>query len=381
MPRPRIPIGSHGRINTKVIEPGLVRARTRYRSPDGKSRQIERTGPSAAKATKLLREALLELQQQNGKGHGKNTSLAELGRRWLESRASLGRAAQTVETYGYAVRAHITPRIGDLRVSEASVERLQQFLTAIESERGHGAAKNCRSALSGMMGLATRNGLIDRNPVRDVEQISTQGRRRAAKAIPLKELPLFYRTIRTDSFLRQQDLVELIEFMLATGWRIAETCALDVSSLDFVENTATVEALNIRVKGKGIVRQPFPKTTASHRVTPLPQTIVDMLVKRHRRLGEYTSLLFPTPLMAPRDPSNVQRLIRERRDFLGYPDLSTHSFRKTAATVLEKSGLTATEIADYLGHENPSLTQNVYLNTVRDSSRGRDAMTRHLEQL
>lgn len=232
-----------------------------------------------------------------------------------------------------------------------------------------------------MMGMAARNLLIDRNPVRDLEQISHRGKRRAAKAIPLGELPLFYKAIRSDRYLRDQDLTQLIEFMLASGWRVAEVCALQIDSLDFVENTATVEAVHIRVKGEGIVRQEFPKSDRSKRTTPLPQPVMDMLARRYRRLGQYTNLLFPTPLMQPRDPSNVQRRLRDRRDMLGHPDLSTHSFRKTAATVLEKAGLTPTEIADYLGHENPSLTQDVYLNTVKNGTRGRDAMSAHLEGL
>lgn len=46
---------------------------------------------------------------------------------------------------------------------------------------------------------------------------------------------------------------------------------------------------------------------------------------------------------------------------LGFPGMTTHSFRKTVATRLDQAGLTAREIAEYLGHENPSLTQHVYL--------------------
>ena len=56
--------------------------------------------------------------------------------------------------------------------------------------------------------------------------------------------------------------------------------------------------------------------------------------------------------------------IRDRRDVLGYPELSTHSFRKTVATILVKEGLSATEIADYRGHENPFMTQDVHMNTI-----------------
>ncbi len=85
--------------------------------------------------------------------------------------------------------------------------------------------------------------------------------------------------------------------------------------------------------------------------------------------------------MRLRDPSNTQREIRDRRDMLGYPELSTHSFRKTVATILDREGLSATEIADYLGHENPSMTQDVYMNTVKGSTRAAQVMGQRLEGL
>lgn len=106
-----------------------------------------------------------------------------------------------------------------------------------------------------------------------------------------------------------------------------------------------------------------------------------LLKRRHERLSKFTTLLFPTPLMRPRDPSNTQREIRERRDDLGYPDLSTHSFRKTVATILDKAGLSATEIADYLGHENPSITQDVYMNTIKGATKAAKVMGQQLKGL
>lgn len=303
-----------------------------------------------------------------------------MGQQFLDSKRDLGRSEGTLETYGYAVNAHITKRIGDLTIGEAKPDRLQKFLTTIEKDNGPGAAKNCRSALSGMMGIAVRNGAISHNPVRELERISHRGKK-GSSAIPLSGLPAFLKAVRADEYLAEKDTIELIEFMLSSGWRVAETCALDITSIDFDAGTASVEAINVRVKGKGIVRQPFAKTDKSRRTTPLPGATIELLKRRYDRLGAFTTLIFPTPLMQPRDPSNTQREIRERRDSLGYPELSTHSFRKTAATVLDSAGLSATEIADYLGHENPSMTQDVYMNTVKGATRAAKVMGQQLKGL
>lgn len=380
MARPRNPIGTHGIINVEELAPGKFRARTRYRFQDGKTRQVERFGTTGPKVVHALKTALTTIEADRGGDLKPTTTLRVLGQQFLDSKRDLGRSEGTLETYGYAVNAHITKRIGDLTIGEAKPDRLQKFLTTIEKDNGPGAAKNCRSALSGMMGIAVRNGAISHNPVRELERISHRGKK-GSSAIPLSGLPAFLKAVRADEYLAEKDTIELIEFMLSSGWRVAETCALDITSIDFDAGTASVEAINVRVKGKGIVRQPFAKTDKSRRTTPLPGATIELLKRRYDRLGAFTTLIFPTPLMQPRDPSNTQREIRERRDSLGYPELSTHSFRKTAATVLDSAGLSATEIADYLGHENPSMTQDVYMNTVKGATRAAKVMGQQLKGL
>jgi integrase len=44
----------------------------------------------------------------------------------------------------------------------------------------------------------------------------------------------------------------------------------------------------------------------------------------------------------------------------GYEWVTFHTFRKTVATLLDDAGLTARQVADILGHANPSMTQDVY---------------------
>jgi integrase len=163
--------------------------------------------------------------------------------------------------------------------------------------------------------LAVVNGAIDKNPVRELERNSRpHDKKRAASALPFSEIPGFLAQVRADAYLIKADTVELVEFMLVCGWRVGEVCALDASSVDFGAGTATLEAANVRVTGKGIVRQPFPKTKRTEHVHPLPSRTMDMLRRRHDRLGEFTSILFPTRVITLRDPSNTQREIRDRRD-------------------------------------------------------------------
>jgi len=118
----------------------------------------------------------------------------------------------------------------------------------------------------------------------------------------------------------------------------------------------------VRLKGQGVVRQDTTKGGAERSV-PLPQFAVDAL---HRRKGEAprpntAGVIFPSSAGTLRDPDNFGKQWREVRGSLGLPDVSSHSFRKTVATLIDDSGLSARIGADHLGHARPSMTQDVYM--------------------
>jgi integrase len=62
-----------------------------------------------------------------------------------------------------------------------------------------------------------------------------------------------------------------------------------------------------------------------------------------------------------RDPSNTQADLRDGFARLGYPWVTSHVFRKTAATLLDEAGVGVRKIADQLGHSQLSLTQDFHM--------------------
>jgi integrase len=59
--------------------------------------------------------------------------------------------------------------------------------------------------------------------------------------------------------------------------------------------------------------------------------------------------MFPDSIGGSRDPSNTSRALREARDSDEFAWVTSHVFRKTCATILDESALSAREIADQLG--------------------------------
>lgn len=358
MARPRLPIRTHGVISTQQLAPGKHRARTLYRFDDGTLRQVERVGPTKVAAIMALKAALVDITAGQGVEVKRATRLRDLAERFMESKTHL--APRSVDTYQQTINHHINPKLGDLAVSEATAERLQRFVEGVARDSGPGAAKACKAVLSGMLGLAARSDAVRSNPVRDLAPIATKAGHKGAEAFPLADFPRLLAAVRGDERLRELDQADLIEFLAGTGCRVGEVCALQWKDVDLAASTVTISANVVRAKGRGLIRQDHPKTTAGVRTIALPKPLVGLLGDRRIRLGD-SPLVFPTVLGNLRDPRNTMRDWRDARIRLGFANVSTHSFRKTVATALDQAGLSAREVAEYLGHENPSITQDVYM--------------------
>jgi integrase len=385
--RPRNPPGTHGVVKSDPVRRVIVqgddgtdvtrlqvitagdeakpgdywRARTLFRFQDGKRRQVERFGETESKAKHSLKTALTTIETPSQLAINKKTGLSDLADAYLLLKEETGRAPRTISTYRHNADTIIKPGIGQLTVGEATTMRLQRFITDTAKKHGHGSAKGCRSVLSGMMALAVRNDALLTNPVVGIAGIERKASG-GATALPLDEVAAFLATIAGDTEMKRLELVELWEFMARTGCRIGEALALRWDFVNFDAATVTLGASVSRVRGKGLILREAGKTATSERTIVVPGEVVAMLRARYAvQPVNDLDLVFPSMLGKLRDTSNTESDWRVNRDRLGYPGFTSHGFRKTVATALDASGLSARDIADYLGHKHPSMTQDVYM--------------------
>jgi integrase len=91
--------------------------------------------------------------------------------------------------------------------------------------------------------------------------------------------------------------------------------------------------------------------------------------------GEQT-VIFPSTAGTLRDPNNFNTLWRAVRDDLGVPGVTTHSFRKSLATLIDDEGLSGRIGADHLGQTNVSMTQDRYMSRGRIHTQVADLLDR-----
>jgi len=377
MPRLPIPVGSFGTISRARLKDGTWSARTYVRDLDGERRLVSRRGPSGAAAERELKKALAERTAPARSSLGPTTRLRDVAERWyrdVQADVEAGeKSPNTARLYRHYLDRNVLPGVGALRLGEATVARLDDFVSAVGTRSGSGAAKACRSVLSGVMGYAARYGAIPTNPVRDIGRVRGTRHPVKARSLTIAECARWLAQLEADRAAVRRDLPDLTRWFLATGVRIGEAIAVDWNAIDMDRATVEIDYKILRVKGAGLLRVRRTKSDAGHRTIPLPLFAMRMLERRQAgTTGDRP--LFPDAIGGWRDPSNLSRELREARGSGEFAWVTSHVFRKTCATLLDEGDLSARQIADQLGHAKVSMTQDNYLGRRLTSRRTAQAL-------
>lgn len=355
--RPPLPVGAYGSISFLDLGEKRVRARTRFRDYDGRVRYVAAVGASRSGAERRLKVALAERREVSAGGGDftADTRVSDLAERWLERiDADPKKARSTKRRYRDIVEQFVDPGLGALRLREVNAQALDRMLTAVLQHHGAANARAVRSVTVGMCKLAVSYGAMGAVPTPTVALGSA---RKVVRSLTRVEADELLEKLAGDETIGHLDLVDVVTFMLATGLRIGEVCALRVEQVDLGAGTVEVNATVTRY---GLEER--PKSKSGWRVIAVPPRIVELLRRRIADPDLATGLvMFPSPLGRVRDVGNTTADLRRALDAAGFEWVTSHVFRKSVATWLDQAGLSARAIADHLGHAQPSMTQDVYM--------------------
>lgn len=185
--------------------------------------------------------------------------------------------------------------------------------------------------------------VIGSNPVREVSPIRSKGGAKDARALTADELvELLAKQLRAWGVLPRARPGRPDHALHCHGGRRSES--LGFRWVDYEDKAGTLS-----VTGKVI--QAAGKTATSRRTLPLPSFAVITLTERRQKpfLGQQ-EMIFPSMNGMLRDPDNFGARWRKVRDDLGVGNVTSHSFRKTLATLIDDEGLSARIGAEHLGH-------------------------------
>ncbi|MFQ4150319.1 site-specific integrase [Arthrobacter sp. LAPM80] len=377
MSREPLPLGSWGNIHVTLTSAGSWRARTKYRDMDGKVRLVEARGPSGAAARRNLRQKLAERKTPRFGLVTSRSRINQLIEVFIVELEASDRADRTKDKYAYMVKRHIAPKLGSIRVGEATSGLVDHFIRSVVEDSGPSTARTCGAVLSWMFKVALRHDAVTVNPVIGVSiprpHTAKPHALDAAQYQDLREKVISWERTPTLGRPRSQELHEIVDAIVALGVRPGELFSLKWDDLNLDANPPTifVHTTVIRTTAGGVRIQDHPKTRHGVRHLTVPDFLVAQLRERRRRQTEsdvpnLMSLIFPSATGTLLDANNVGKLWRIVSDSIGYDWVTLKTFRKANATLIARA--MGPEAAAYqAGHSKVSMTQEHYIEELREA--------------
>jgi integrase len=285
------------------------------------------------------------------------TSLIEVVERWMESRAA-SVSNKTLQTEGYALKAHIPTTLGNRPVSSIRTADLDALYASMLHKVSRSTVARFRNTLSSLFGWAVREQLIAKNPAIESRVPRGKGQDKKAEIYPYSLTEL--REVTADLTAKHPTLGPVALVLGLTGLRWGELVALRVRDVQLVPRPAfrvsrsASDGQEIRTVTKG----------GSERTVPLPAEVV-RIVKPLTVNRDPDDLLFLSPRGERLNGPNWKRAVgwstlgRGRRE---------HDLRHTAATLWLSSGVDLKTAQKWLGHSTATLTADTYAHWLGDDA-------------
>jgi integrase len=358
--RPSLPLGKHGAVWMGRNGKAHV-AYCYYRDMDGVTRRVKASAATAQGARNKLQERL-DSRSVSGAGDiTADSTVQQLAVAWQESLHvhALGKedgsvGQSTKDDYVRHTKNHILPALGQLRLRELSVGRIEAFLATKRDKPS--IARNCRTILGMMCGMAARLDAMEANIVRDTTTVKTT---RTVKAMTVQDIEAFRAHISTwagDNPERAY-VVDITDLFIATGLRPGELLGLQWSDIDFKNRTLTVTGTLKQDSVNGFHRKPTPKSESGNRTLALPEFVWPMLARR--KLVADSDKVFPGRGDVWRRPANFHTTWKAARGEK-WATVRQKDFRTAVATMIQReSGSLAA--AGQLGHSSAAVTEKYYI--------------------
>lgn len=224
---------------------------------------------------------------------------------------------------------------------------------------------------------AVDNEIILRNPAKRVKAIPIPPTEKDAftahRAMTIPETDAFL----DDARKNEPEYVNLLLFLLFTGMRHGEACALrfgDIHKSDTGVYTVKIcKTITKQESGKYAIGETTKTRAGTRTVFLLPEAVQAVRDQREqRRLSEHREipddeLIFRGHGGGIVDVCHTTRVCRRICKRAGIPPVSCHALRATFATRCVENGVDYKSLSEHLGHKDIGVTMNVYAKALEDT--------------
>ena len=274
---------------------------------------------------------------------------------WLDGKAP-SLAPKTIANYGYLTERHLRPLLGEKRLQDLKPSDVRSAYQAL-AQRGYSRSllHQVRVILKGALHEALLDEVVSRN-VAEVARLPSFKRTRVARALDQEEARRFLEVAR------EQRLGVLFEFVIATGLRRGEVCALSWKNVDLNAGILRVRENLTVVNGQATLG--VPKTESGIRDLHLAPETVKLLRRHHQQ--QAAELRFASPHVftnragARLYPDSLTKISGRIAVKAGLGSVRFHDLRHTYASLMLSQGVPMEVVSEKLGHSRPSTTADIY---------------------
>ncbi|PYE54081.1 tyrosine-type recombinase/integrase [Deinococcus yavapaiensis] len=275
---------------------------------------------------------------------------------WLSRWCALKRAnlaPKTHANYQYVIDRHLIPLLGhkklqDLKPSDVRAAYVHLADRGFSKSLLHQARVILRQALQ----EAVFDELVARNAA-EVARLPSFKRSQTARALDTAEVTAFLRVAS------EHRLGRLFAFVLSTGLRRGEVCALRWVNVDLERGILRVRENVTVVHGKAVLGA--PKTEAGVRDLHLASDTVALLREHRREHGVSPNGYVFTNARGERlYPDSLTKLAGKLAQRAKLGDVRFHDLRHTYASLMLARGVPMEVVSEKLGHSRPSTTADIY---------------------
>jgi integrase len=367
--RPALDIGTFGNIATWIDKTTSKHiARAKFRDPDGVVRQVTRSGTTEAAATRNLKKALKERTvlgpAEELTPEDRLDKLLNVWWKWKLEDSGDVLAPSTVSAYESVMAKVIRPGLGQLKIRELSVGRLDRFLIATRASSVY-AADLAKTILKMALDRAAQLDVITVNPA--VSVTKPKKKRPEPRALTMNDLGSLRSAL--DGMRQKSYLPLMFEIQLAFAARIGEALALDWSDVNLDSTPPTVKIQATLARANNVVfRQNHTKSGPTGMRTLIASGwIIDML-RQHKAQSTGEGLVLRGRGGVMVMPTNARDSWRNIRDRVGLGWVKPHHMRKTALTMIN-AVYSSTEAAAFAGHTQVAVTDTYYIERDKEGMR------------
>jgi len=288
-------------------------------------------------------------------------------KRWLKDVEDTVRRS-TYEGYEYAVRPHIVPALGRIKLKDLTSAHLRSFYRdRLDSGRAPATVHKLHVVLHKALKAAVADGLIPRNAAAGLKLPRIT--REEIDPLTEEEARRLLETVRGDR------LETLYVLALNTGMRQGELLALKWDDVDLERGVLRVRRTLTHANKSFVLGE--PKTKNSRRTIRLTTGAVNALrmhLSRQLEEIEYMGslyqpggLIFATETGTIINPSNLRnRSFKPLLKGAGLPPIRFHDLRHTCATLLLSNDVNAKVVSEMLGHSSIRITLDIYSHLMPD---------------